>query len=126
MTVDARYAFRVRVRFDPPPAVSVEPATVDLRFYRRAAEPGEEGWLFFRDNLWRGEVADEAHFRDLVADALGTEVDAVSFAALETDPEYLDALKATIAADLDPFRADSVDEVLTKYLGSSIEVRDSL
>jgi hypothetical protein len=124
--VDARYAFRVRVRFAPPAGVAVEPSTVDVRFHRRAADPGEEGWLFFRDNLWRGEVADEEHFRELVADALGTEVDSVSFAALETDPEYLEALKEAIAADLDAFRADSVDEALTKYLGSSIEVRDSL
>lgn len=124
--MEARYAFRVRARFAPPPGVSVEPATVEVRFYRQAAEPGEEGWLFFRDNLWRGEVADEAHFRDLVADALGVEVDSVSFAALETDREYLDALKVTIAADLGHFRADSVDEALTKYLGSSIEVRNSL
>jgi len=124
--VNARYAFRVRVRFAPPTGVSVEPATVEVRFYRRAADPGEEGWLFFRDNLWRGEVADEAHFSELVADALGTEVDSVSFGALETDPEYLEALKEAIAADLDAFRADSVDEALTKYLGSSIEGRDSL
>ncbi|MFW5903679.1 MAG: LWR-salt protein [Halolamina sp.] len=124
--MNARYAFRIRVRFAPPAGVSVEPSTVEVRFYRRAADPGEEGWLFFRDNLWRGEVADEGHFRDLVADALGTEVDSVSFSALETDPEYLEALRDAIAADLDAFRADSVDEALTKYLGSSIEVRDSL
>lgn len=124
--MDARYAFRVRARFAPPAGVAVEPTTVDLRFYRRAAEPGAEGWLFFRDNLWRGEVANEEHFRELAADALGTPVDSVSFAALETDQEYLEALREAIAADLETFRADSVDAALTKYLGSSIEVRDSL
>ena len=124
--MNARYVFRVRARFDTPTGVSVEPTTVDLRFYRQAADPGEDGWLFFRDNLWRGDVADEGHFRDLVSAALGVEVDSVSFAALETDPEYLDALKEVIAADLEPFRADTVEEVLSKYLGSSIEVRDSL
>jgi hypothetical protein len=123
--VNARYVFRVRARFETPTGVAVEPATVDLSFYRQAADPGEEGWRFFRDNLWRGDVADEDHFRDLVSEALGVEVESVSFAALETDPEYLEALKEAIAADLDAFRADSVDEVLSKYLGSSIEVRDS-
>jgi hypothetical protein len=41
----------------------------------------------------------------------------------ETDPEYLDALRAAVADDLSLFKADSVDEVLKKYLGSSIHVR---
>jgi hypothetical protein len=75
--------------------------------------------LFFRDNLWRGEVANEEHFRELVADALGTAVESVAFAALETDPKYLEALREAIAADLETLRADSVDAALRKYLGSS-------
>ena len=49
-------------------------------------------------------------------------VTSVSFRELQTDEAYLDALKAEIAEDLEPFNADSVTEVVSKYLGSSIRV----
>lgn len=121
----ARYAFAATVRFDPDLAgLSVEPETVEVRLYRRAEPPGEDGWRFFRDNLWRGELGDPEHFRALTEDALGTPVDSVEFRALETNEAYLDALKAAISEDLDQFRAEAVSEVLHKYLGSSIEVRE--
>lgn len=78
--------------------------------------------MFFRDNLWRGELGDERHFRELTEEVLGVTVLSVDFRALRTDDEYLAALKAAIDDDLETFKADSVSEVLTKYLGSSIEV----
>jgi len=46
----------------------------------------------------------------------------VSFSELRTTEAYLDDLKAAIADDLDAFNADTVSEVLKKYLGSSIHV----
>jgi hypothetical protein len=123
--MDAEYVFRVRVRLDPADeGVRVDPATFETTLYRRAEPPGEDGWLFFRDNLWRGEVNDEGHLRDLAEDSLGVLVDSVSFSALRTDEEYLDAVKAEIGDSLAPFNADTVPEVVSKYLGSSVEVRD--
>jgi len=122
--MDAAYVFAVRFRLDPDRGVSVEPATFETRLRRPADDPGDSGWLFFRDNLWRGDLADPEGFRDMTADALGVPVDSVAYRALETDREYYDALRETIGDDLAPFRADSVDEVVSKYLGSSVEVTD--
>ena len=124
--MDARYVFAVRFRLEPAAeAVSVEPNGFETRLYRDADPPGEDGWLFFRDNLWRGEINDDRHFRQLTEEALGVTVLSVEYRALETDEEYLDALKETIAGDLGTFKADSVSEVLNKYLGSSLEVESS-
>ena len=124
--MDARYAFRVRVRLEPEvPEVSVDPATVETTCTLEAEAPGEEGWLFFRDTLWRGQVADEAYGRRLFAEKLDLEVESVEFAALHTDEEYFEALKAEIGADLEPFRAETVSEVVSKYFGSSLMVEES-
>jgi len=120
--VDATYVFSVRFRLAPDFSVSVEPATFETTLRRPAVPPGEDGWLFFRDNLWRGEVNDPPHARELAEDALGVPVEAVEYRRFDTDEEYYDALKATIAEDLELFKADSVNEVLTKYFGSSVEV----
>ncbi|WP_135824106.1 LWR-salt protein [Halorussus ruber] len=121
--MEARYVFAVRFRLEPSVGgVSVEPDEFDTRLYREADPPGEEGWLFFRDNLWRGEINDERHFRRLTEEALGETVLSVEYRALETDEEYLDTLKDEIRSDLETFNADSVSEVLNKYLGSSLEV----
>ena len=123
--MDARYVFAVRFRLDPTvDDVAVDPAEFETRLSRSADPPGEEGWLFFRDNLWRGELGDERHFRRLTSDALGVPVTSVEYRAFETDEAYLDALKDAIRADLDEFKADSVSEVVSKYLGSSVEVQD--
>lgn len=120
----ARYVFRVRFRLEPTAAgVSVEPREFETQVFREADDPGTDGWLFFRDNLWRGELGDETHFRELTTEALGVPVVAVSFRAFETDEESLAALEAEIAENLDLFNADSVEEVLSKYLGSAVEVR---
>ena len=122
--MDARYVFAVRFRLEPvTDGVSVAPDEFETRLYREADPPGEDGWLFFRDNLWRGEINDERHFRRLTEEALDATVVSVEYRSLETDEEYLEALKDGIRADLGTFKADSVSEVLNKYLGSSIEVQ---
>ena len=122
-TGDAHYVFRVRFRLAPAPTdVDVDPETFETTLSRRAAPPGEDGWRFFRDNLWRGAVGDEPYFREVTEEALGVPVESVAFSELRTDEAYLDALRAAIRDDLEAFRADSVDAALSKYLGSSIRV----
>jgi len=127
--MDAAYVFRVELRFDPPDA-AVDSDRFETTMEFPASEPKTDGWLFFRDRLWRGEIGDEPSFRRLaaerlgLADAPGVEVAAVDFRELRTDEAYLDALKESIAAELDRFNADSVDEVIHKYLGSSVHVRE--
>ena len=124
---EARYVFRVTFRLEPRKRdVSVEPQSFETTLYRAADPPGEDGWLFFRDNLWRGEVNDEAHLRALTEETLGVPVSAVSFAELQTEEPYLEALKRAIAAHLAEFNADTADQVLSTYLGSSIRVVDDL
>ncbi|GAA0674096.1 LWR-salt protein [Natronoarchaeum mannanilyticum] len=120
--MDATYVFSVRFRLSPDAPVSVEPATFETTLYRAADPPGEDGWLFFRDNLWRGEVNDPVHARELAEDALGVPVESVEYRRFDTDEEYYDALKAAISEDLELFKADNVSEALTKYFGSSVEV----
>ena len=125
--VDAAYVFRVRFRLDPA-STRVEPAAFETTLYRPAGDPGAgDDWLFFRDNLWRGEANDEVHLRDLASDELGVPVESVRFSELRTTPAYLDALKESVAAELDGAtgafgNAGSVDEVLKNYLGSSVHV----
>jgi hypothetical protein len=122
----AEYLFRIRFRVESAdPGVTLSPNRFESVLSRRAATPGEDGWLFFRDNLWRGEAGDERHLRELAEDSLGLPVESVEFRELRTDPAYLDALREAIADDLSLFKSDSVDEVLKKYLGSSIHVRES-
>lgn len=121
----AHYAFWVELRLEPRERdVSLEPATVERRCVLEAAEPGSDGWLFFRDNLWRGNVGDDAHVRSLLSEALGPgfNVESVEFRGFHMDEAYLESLQSEIAADLDAFKAANVSEVLSKYLGSSLEV----
>ena len=120
--MDAAYVFRVRFRLDPD-SVSVDPNEFETVLRIPAAAPGEDGWLFFQYNLWRGEVGDERHLRSVAESYLDVPISSVTFSELETDRSYLDALKDTIAEDLTPFNAHSVDEVLHNHLGSSIHVR---
>jgi len=122
--MNAAYVFRVEFRLDPEGA-TIAPDRFETTMELPANEPGTDGWLFFRDRLWRGEIGDEPSFRRLASDRLGVEVVAANFRELRTDEAFLDALQSAIAADLDRFNADSVDEVLQqKYLGSSVHVRE--
>jgi hypothetical protein len=122
---DAEYVFTVDLQLSPPdPDVRVEPASVETTLFKRADPPGEEGWLFFRDNLWRGEVNAPDHLRRLAEETLGVEVRSVEFRELRTDDEYYEALRAEIAEDLELFEADDAPEVVTKYLGSRVHVRE--
>jgi len=120
--MDAAYVFRVEFRLDPEGA-AVDPDRFEATMEIPAEKPETDGWLFFRDRLWRGDIGDVPSFRRLASDRLGVEVVAADFRELRTDREHLDALESAIAADLDRFNADSVDEVLHKYLGSSIHLR---
>ncbi|MFB6302963.1 MAG: LWR-salt protein [Haloferacaceae archaeon] len=122
---DAAYVFRVRFRLSPD-GVRLDPATFETTLERPADPPGTEGWLFFRNYLWRGEVGDETAMREWTEARLGVPVVSISFAELRTDETHLAALRAAVAADPSTFRADDADDagaVLTKYLGSSIHVR---
>ncbi|SFH61137.1 hypothetical protein SAMN04488066_11242 [Halorubrum aquaticum] len=121
--MNAAYVFRVAFRLDPDGA-SADPDRFETTVEIPAVEPGEEGWLLFRDRLWRGEVGDAPSARRFLGERLGVEVVEVDFRELRTDRTYLEALETEIAADPDRFNADDVDEVLHKYLGSSIHVRE--
>jgi hypothetical protein len=115
----AAYVFRVTFTLDPT-AVTVAPDTFETVVTRPAAEPGTEGWLFFRDELWRGEVNDERHLRSLAAEWLGVPAESVSFSELRLDEASLDALREAIAAS--PEFDDPPRSVLHAHLGSSIRV----
>lgn len=126
--MDARYVFRAELRLEADEsAVSLEPSTAGttVTVFREAPEPGEAGWLFFRDTLWRGEVGDADYGCRLAEEWLGEPVESVSFRELQVDEAYFAALKDAIADDLDLFNAENVSEVLSKYLGSSIRVTDA-
>lgn len=119
----ARYVFAVRFRLDPDGGdLRVEPATFETTMYREADQPGEPGWRFFRDNLWRGELNHPDHFRELTGERLGVPVDSASFRELRATEPYYERLQEAIADDLDAFNATGVEAVLNKYLGSSIHV----
>lgn len=125
--MDAAYVFRVRFRLDAT-GVRLDPREFETVLRVPAVAPDSDddpdGWLFFRDNLWHGKANDERHLQRLASDRLGVDVTSVTFSELETDRASLETLREAIAADLDEFNADGVDEVLHKYLGSSIRVTD--
>jgi hypothetical protein len=119
----AAYVFRVTVRLEPS-GVRVEPATFETVVERPADPPGEPGWRFFRDRLWRGAVGDREPMRAWASERLGVPVVAVEFSELRTDPAYLDELRAAIAAEPAAFGGAEPERALTNYLGSSIRVVD--
>jgi hypothetical protein len=121
--MSGRYVFAVRFRLSPGRGVRVEPATFETTLYREADEPDEDDWLFFRDNLWRGELNSPGHFRELTEEALGVPVERVEYRRFETSEAGYEALQEAIAGNLTEFNAGSVGEVLNKYFGSSIDVR---
>lgn len=143
----AAYVFRVRFRPDAP-RVRLEPPEFETVLRVPAADPPAADdasepadtepadgdghpsrspidWLFFRDNLWRGQANDEAHLRRVATDLLGVDVVEISFSELRTDQAYRSDLRRAIEADLPAFNAEDADEVLHKYLGSSVHVVDA-
>lgn len=124
----AEYVFTVRFHLTPRADVRLEPRAFETTLFKPADPPGEAGWLFFRDNLWRGTVNDDPHMRDLAETALGVPVESITFRELRTTADHLDTLKETITEELDAQpttfgNATTADEVLKNYLGSSIHVR---
>jgi hypothetical protein len=119
--MEAAYVFRVRFRLDPDP-VRLDPAEFETVVRRPAKPPGEDGWLFFRNTLWRGEVSDVTHLEQLASKWLDVPVVSVSFQELETDQAYLEALREAIHDTPGAFDGDSPRNVLHKHLGSSIRV----
>ena len=123
---DAEYVFSVRIDLSPAdPELRLEPTTVETTLFKTAADPGETGWLFFRDNLWRGAVNDPEHLCESAEDALGQTVHEIEFRELRAEAAYVEALKTEIADSLELFNADDTAEVLKKYLGSRIHVTDA-
>lgn len=119
----AEYVFRVAVRIESNDTdVRIVPDTFETTFFICASEPGRDGWLFFRNVLWRGEVNAPDVVRRLAVDALGEPVETVEFRELQAETAYFDALREEISTDLDLFNAETVEEALTKYLGSSIRI----
>ncbi|QHS16392.1 LWR-salt protein [haloarchaeon 3A1-DGR] len=125
----AAYVFRVTLRLDPS-AAEVSPDRFETTVRVPAPEPGTDGWLLFRDRLWRGELGDPERFHPVVrellglGDAPGIAVVDVDFRELRTDESYLRSLRTAIESDPSPFAATDADTVLHQYLGSSIHVRD--
>lgn len=117
--MSAAYVFRVTFRLDAR-GVETDPERFETVVRKPAAEPGTEGWLFFRDALWRGEVNDPGHLRSLAEGWLSVPVTSVTFSELRTDEASLDALRSAIAAS-DEFD-DTPQAVLHAHLGSSIRV----
>jgi hypothetical protein len=122
--MDAAYVFRVRLRVTATGDATVDPDAFETTFRDAAPEPGTDGWLFFRNYLWRGDVTDHEHARRFVDERVDVAVERVEFRSLRADREYVDALRDAVADDLDAFNADDVDAALSKYLGSRIDVVD--
>jgi hypothetical protein len=119
----ARYVFRVTFRIEPSArGVSIDPDRFETTLYREAEPPGEDGWLFFRDHLWHGEIGEWTYFQELAEELLGVPVTSVSFSELRTDEAYLERLEDEVGENLGEFRSASVERALSKYLGSSIRV----
>lgn len=119
----AEYVFGIVVRVESDdPDVHIAPETFETTLYKRASEPGGEGWLFFRNVLWRGEVNAPDVVRRLATEALGVPVESVEFRELRSERAYYESLHEEISANLDLFNAETVEETITKYLGSSIRI----
>lgn len=125
--LSATYRFKVRFRLAPQTDVRLDPQSFETTLSKPASPAGEEDWLFFRDNLWRGEVNDEPHMRSRMETTLGVPIEKISFRELRTTSSYLDTLKEAITEELHTQpavfgNATNADDVLKKYLGSSIHV----
>ncbi|KTG29030.1 LWR-salt protein [Haloferax profundi] len=120
-----RYVFRVRFRLDTAPGVGTDPQEFETVVRVTPPEPGESGWMLFRDALWRGEVNDPVYACQLAESWVDVPVVSCEFAELRTDEDDLETLREAIAAELDEFNAESVRDVLHKYFGSAIHVESA-
>ncbi len=122
--MDAAYVFRVRFTITPR-QVRLDPEEFETTLRIPAPRPGEEGWLLFRNALWRGETGDTDHARKLVAERLPTGVEVLSadFREFETDEKYWNALQEAVASDLEQFNAPSARDALHKYFGSAVRMQ---
>ena len=64
--MDGAYVFRVRFRVTAAGDATVDPDAFETTFRNAAPAPGTDGWLFFREYLWRGNVTDHEHARRFV------------------------------------------------------------
>ena len=67
---------------------------------------------------------DPDHLRGSAEEALDLDVRSIEFRELRTDEAYLAALQDAIADNLELFEADDTAEVVKKYLGSRVHVRE--
>lgn len=119
------YVFRVRLRVEPTDAdLRLDDPQFETLCRKDAPEPGSDGWLFFRDMLWRGEVNAPEQLESRLSDGLGVTVEHVEFRELTCNRDYYDALYDAVAADLDAFRADDADSAVRNYFGNRIRVTE--
>ena len=121
--MEGHYVFRVRFRLASS-TVDVDPETFETVVRYPAAAPGDDGWRFFEEWLWHGDLTDERRFRDVVEGWLGVTVVSVRFSELVVDGAYLDAWTDAVASEVDRYNAASVRAVRHNHLGSSIRVRE--
>ncbi|WP_330631505.1 LWR-salt protein [Halocatena halophila] len=124
----AEYVVRVTFRLEPNTG-RIDPQRFQTTVAWPAPTPGEEGWLWFRNHLWRGELTATGPVRERAARTLDVaHIEQISFSELQTTESYLDALYEKIETRLDdpdrPFKsATSIEAVIRNYFGSSIRVR---
>ncbi|MCL9816637.1 LWR-salt protein [Natronocalculus amylovorans] len=121
--MDSGYIFRVEFRLSPAIG-SVEPHRFKTVYRHPLVAPPKDGWLFFRDWLWHGELTDRAQFRPIVSDALGVTVTNVQFSEVVISQPELECLDVAIENNLNKFGPDTSTAVRHAHLGSSIRVVD--
>jgi hypothetical protein len=120
----AAYRFAVTVRLDHD-GLAVDPDTFETTVRKPAPEPGTEGWHFFRNAPWHGEISDPGPFEKRLEERLGVEIVECDFRAFECTPDERAALKSEIEAHIDDFGADTADGVVHDHFGSSLEVAEN-
>ncbi len=120
----AAYRFVVTFRLAHD-GLAVDPDTFETTVRKPAPEPGTEGWLFFRNTLWHGEISDPEPFETRLGERLGVEVLDADFRAFECAPEERAALAAAIESNADAFGADTAEGVVHDHFGSALEVAEN-
>jgi len=120
----AHYRFAVTFRLRTG-ELRAEPDTFETAVKKPAAEPGTEGWLFFRNTLWHGEISDPGPFKARLGERLGVDVLGADFRAFECTPDERAALKSEIGSHIDDFGADTAEAVVHYHFGSALEVAEN-